>query len=188
MDPQPSASVPDLSPAQLKAQLWADPRENVHAVVMGVRMPGLPARLAGADVIDHDCLRPGALSPEQQERAPYMVQLARESAFTDWLLFEASAGFGDWGVVVASAATRLVLRAHMRSLMQARLPDGQLIDLDWMDPPIVQALLPLFDGAGLSAFMGPIHSLAIAGADTWTVAAYGLGQLQWRRARRAGAG
>lgn len=171
---------PALAPAQLKAQLWADASLQVYAVLMGARIPDLLARLAGADVVDHDCLLPGALEPELQARAPYLVQLKREAEFTDWLLFQASAGLGDWGVVVQSPAKRLVLRGHLRGLLQARLPEGQRIDLDWMDAPILQALLPLFDAAGLAAFMGPVQSLVLAGEQQWTMADYALGQLQWR--------
>lgn len=172
--------LPALAPAQHKAQLWADDSQQVFAVVMGERVPDLPARLAGADVIDHDCLLPGALEPELQRRAPYLVQLKRESAFTDWLLFEAGAGLGDWGVLVCSPAKRLFLRSHLRGLLQARTPEGQQIALDWMDPQVLQIILPRFDAAALSAFMGPVQSYVIAGAQHWFTASLNLGQLQSR--------
>lgn len=172
--------LPALAPAQHKAQLWADDSQQVFAVVMGDRVPDLSARLAEADVIDHDCLLPGALEPELQRRAPYLVHLKRESAFTDWLLFEASAGLGPWGVLVCSPAKRLFLRSHLRGLLQARIPGGQQIALDWMDPQILQILLPLFDAAALSAFMGPVQSYVIAGTDHWFTASLNLGQLHSR--------
>lgn len=169
--------LPALAPAQHKAQLWADDSHQVFAVIMGERVPDLPAKLADADVIDHDCLLPGALEPELQQRAPYLVQLRRESAFTDWLLFEAGVGLGDWGVLVCSPAKRLFLRSHLRGLLQARTPEGQQIAIDWMDPQILQILLPRFDPAGLSAFMGPVQSYVVAGADRWFTASLNLGQL-----------
>ena len=171
---------PALAPAQHKAQLWADDSQQVFAVVMGERVPDLPARLAQAEVIDHDCLLPGALEPQAQRSAPYLVHLKRESTFTDWLLFEAGAGLGDWGVLICSSAKRLVLRGHLRGLLQARLPDGRQIALDWMDPPILKILLPGFDPAVLSAFMGPVQAFVIAGAEHWYTASLNLGQLQSR--------
>ena len=174
------ALQPALAPTQLKAQLWADPSLQVYAVLMGARIPDLQARLATAEVVDHDCLLPGALEPALQARAPYLVQLKRESEFTDWLLFQAAAGLGDWGLLVRSPAKRLALRGHLRGLLQARLPEGQRIELDWMDAPILQAVLPLFDAAALAAFMGPVQSLVLVGAEQWTIADYALGQLQWR--------
>jgi hypothetical protein len=174
-----------LAPAQVKAGLWADARRQVYAVVMGSRVSDLPTRLATAQVIDHDCLLPGALSPEEEQQASYMVQLDAASPFTDWLLFEAAQGLGDWGMLALSDAPRLALRAHLRSLRQASLPDGRTIELEWMDPAILQILLPRFDRAGLSAFMGPMQSLALPRAAEWESAEYSAGQLQWRRVRVA---
>jgi hypothetical protein len=177
--PASTATLQPLAPAQHKAQLWADGERQVYAVVMGSRVPDLGARLSTAAVIDYDCLVPGALPPDKQANSPYLVHLKRESEFTDWLLFEAAAGFGDWGLLALSPSRRLPLRGHLRELLQARLPEGAIIELDWVDPVVLQAILPLFDAAGLSAFMGPVQSLVIAGSEQWTRAEYSLGQLQW---------
>ena len=177
-----------LSPAQLKAQLWADDAQQVFAVVMGERVPDLPTRLAAADLLNHDCLLPGALSPAAQRRAPYLVQLKRESVFTDWLLFEASATLGDWGVLLSSAARRLQLRGHLRGLLQALMPDGRRIELEWMDPAVLRILLPLFDVAGLSEFFGPVGSVSVAGADRWFTASATQGRLTTHTTALARAG
>jgi hypothetical protein len=178
--PASTADLQPLAPAQHKAQLWADGERHVYAVVMGSRVQDLGLRLSTAAVMDYDCLVPGALPPDKRASSPYLVHLKRESEFTDWLLFEASTGLGDWGVLALSKAPRLLLRGHLRELLQARLPEGAVVDLDWMDPVVLLAILPLFDAAGLSAFMGPVQSLVIAGATQWTTADYGQGQLQWR--------
>lgn len=175
-------AAPVLSPAQLTAQLWADEREQVFAVIMGSRVPDLPQRLAGADIAGHDCLRPGALSRSEQQQAVYMAQLTRESRFGQWLLFEADAGLPDWGVVVVSAARPLALRSHLRALGEAQLPEGATIDLAWMDPEILRALLPLFDAAALRGFFGPMRALVIAGAGRWQRAELQLGALAWTEA------
>jgi len=161
--------------------LWGDSERQVYALVMGARVPDLPARLQGADVRDHDCLIPGALSPEDSLRAPYLVHLKPEVEFTEWLLFKASAELGEWGVLALSPARRLVLRGHFRSLLQAKLPEGQTIDFDCMDPAVVRAVLPLFDGAGLQAFMGPVQCFVAPGAQEWTHWQLALGQVQTRQ-------
>ncbi|MBV8503113.1 MAG: DUF4123 domain-containing protein [Paucibacter sp.] len=166
------------APAQLKSRLWADAQQQVYALIMGSRVPTLPARLAEADVIDHDCLLPGALDPVQAQNAPYLVQLRADSAFTDWLLLEAGAALGDWGLVAVSAAPRLALRSHWRSLLHAQLPEGQSIELDWMDPEIFWALLPLFDAAGLARFFGPVSTYVQPGAMDWRHARLDPGGLQ----------
>lgn len=178
---------PAQSPAQLKTVLWGDARASVHAVVMGRRMPDLEARLAAAGVVDHDCLRPGALTPDEARDAAYMVPLAPDAGFTDWLLFEAAAGLGDWGAVVRSEVPRMALRSHLRGLSEACLPGGQPIELEWMDPEVMLAVLPLCDPVALDAFMGPLASIVLPRAAAWTTLELELGQLRVRRARLAAA-
>jgi hypothetical protein len=178
---------PAQSPSQLRAMLWADDRQAVHAVVMGSRVPGLEARLAAAGIVDHECLRPGALSPEEAQQAAYMVPLPRDAAFSDWLLFKAAAGLGDWGVVVRSAVPRLAIRSHLRSLSEACLPGGQPIEIDWMDPEVALAILPLCDPASLDAFMGPLQAIVLPRASGWTTLDVELGRLRMRCAQVAAA-
>ena len=169
-----------LAPAQHKAGLWADAAQQVYAVVMGQRVAGLAARLATADIADHDCLLPGALTPLEQAQAPYLVALKPGSAFTDWLLFDAARDFPDWGVLVRSPARLMVLRNHLRSLLQAVLPGGQRITLDWMDPPILEAVLPGFGTAQLTGFFGPARSFTVAGTTAWRHAEAPMGRLARR--------
>lgn len=176
----PTPAVPlaeALAPAQHKAGLWADPAQQVYAVVMGQRVAGLPARLAAADIADHDCLLPGALTPAEQSRAPYLVALKAGSGFTDWLLFDAARDFPDWGVLVRSPARLMAMRNHLRGLLQAVLPSGQRIALDWMDPPILDAVLPGFGAAQLTGFFGPVRTFTVAGTATWRHAEAPTGRL-----------
>jgi hypothetical protein len=160
--------------------LWADGGLQVYAVAMGSRIPDLAVTLAAADVLDFDCLLPGALSDEAQRSAPYLVLLKPESAFTDWLLFEAAAGLGEWGVLALSGTKMMALRGHLRGLQNAQTPTGLTFRLDWMDPTILQALLPLFDAAALKAFMGPLHALVIPGPSAWVTASLTAGNVEVR--------
>lgn len=178
----PIARSAPLSAAQHKAALWADDQQQVYAVVMGSRVPDLAVRLASADVRDHDCLLPGALEPEQRLTAPYLVHLKRDSAFTDWLLFEAPESFAEWGVLVSSAAPMTALRNYLRGHLQARLPSGQTIALDWMDPEILVALLAHAEPPMLRELFGPAISLTIAGRGQWRHATLALGSLQQHEA------
>lgn len=182
MSPAPASTAPSpaLSLLQHKAALWADSRSLVYAVAMGTRIPNLPGMLAGAEVADFDCLLPGALFAEAQRSAPYLVSLKPQAPFTDWLLFEAAASLGEWGVLVRSAGTMTALRGHLRNLLQAQTPAGQSIRLDWMDPTLLQALLPLFAPAALTGFMGPMQSLVIPGIAAWTTVSQSLGRLEQR--------
>ncbi len=174
------ADGPPLAAPQHLAALWADRDLHVYAVVMGDRVSDLASRLATADVADFDCLRPGALRPEVQRDAPYLVLLKPQSRFTDWLLFEATGVFGDWGVVLRSPARLMALRTHLRNLLEAALPGGQRIALDWMDPVVLQALMPLFGPAELTAFFGPVRSITIPGETAWRHAEVRAGRLAQR--------
>ena len=172
-----SSTATPLAAAQHKAALWADDSVHVYAVLMGSRIPDLPQRLAEAELADYDCLLPGALAPELQRSAPYLAKLKPESPFTDWLLFEATASLAEWGVLVRSPARLMTLRNHLRSLLEAQTPGGHRIKLDWMDPELLQALLPLFGPSELSAFFGSTQSLVVTGTQAWQHAALEQGRL-----------
>lgn len=171
-------SMAPMSAAQHKAALWADGQQQVYAVVMASRIPGLPGRLAEADVLNHDCLIPGALEPEQQQSAPYLLHLKRDSAFTDWLLFEAPLSLSEWGLLVRSSVGMTTLRNHLRRHLQARLPSGHEISLNWMDRDIFIALISHADAASLGPFFGPVSSFTLAGCQSWRHAALAFNGLQ----------
>jgi hypothetical protein len=175
--PPPAAP---LAPGQHKAALWADPTLAVYAVAMGQRIADLPGRLAGAGLAGVECLRPGALTAAEQRDAHHLVPLNASSAFTDWLLFETAIDFPEWGVLVRSPARPAPLRNHLRGLSRACLPGGQPIDLDWMDPPLLEALLPGFGAAELTEFFGPVRVFTVPGAAWWRHAEALHGRLAWR--------
>jgi hypothetical protein len=180
-------ALPALSPAQLKAALWADASVQVYALILGRCVGGLPERLAladaGGELGSYDCLLPGALSPAHRQQAPYLVLLKQGSAFTDWLLQEAVGGFGEWGVLMCSRRPFLAMRSHCRECARARLPDGREIALDWMDPAVLRALLPLAPRDQVEDLLGPLEALVIAGTQAWTYCTQQFGRLQMQEQR-----
>jgi Domain of unknown function (DUF4123) len=170
-----------LSHPQLKATLWADASVRVHALILGRNVADLAKKLADADAAkdldSYDCLWPGALSPERRRLAPYLLVLKQESAFTDWLLQEASTDFGDWGLLIRSDRTFLGLRSHCRALCQARLPSGQDIALDWMDPPVLRTLLPLANAHQIEELLAPLETVVMTGPTAWTFFSQQFGRL-----------
>lgn len=169
--PQAGADQPALALAQLKTGLWADALLRVYALVLADRVPELPARLQAAqqagELLDHECLWPGAQPPERLARAPYLLALRPDSPLTDWLLAEAAQGLPDWGLVLRSPLDFMGLRTQARALCEARLPDGSAITLDWMDPRLLRELLPLAEPDQLDQFFLPMPSLAWAEGKTW---------------------
>lgn len=180
----------EIAPAQFKAQLWADDRQQVHAVLLGRCLSDLPARLAAAqqagEIDDFDCLLPGALPPAVQQAAPYLVRLRRDSAFTDALLAPGD-GPAEWGVLVLSSVRLIALRNHLRALLQARLPDGRLVTLDTLSPDMLRIVLDHADAAHRAAISGPVSAWALPGPLHWSLARVVGPHLEWRQLRLAGA-
>jgi hypothetical protein len=96
------------------------------------------------------------------------VTLKRQSAFTDWLLFEAAASFAHWGVIAQSRLSFLAMRSHARALCKAQLPNGQAIRIDWMDPEVMEALLPVAAPDQLQRMYAGFDTLVTMSADRWT--------------------
>lgn len=170
--------VAALSPAQLREALWADHRLKVYAVLRGSRIADLRERLSRADVSDWHGLWTGELEPEERAAAPVLVLLRPVSAFTDWLLAKAALDFPGWGLLVHSASPFLTLRAHGRSLCRAQLPDGQTLRLDWADPEVLAALLPLAPLPQLQRIFAGLETLIAPEVGRWTRWSLPLGRLQ----------
>jgi hypothetical protein len=169
-----------LSPEQLVSGLWADVRLRVYGMVLGSRVAGLPDRLAQADSLDYHCLVPGALSPAQRVRAPYLVELRPDSSFSRWLLLEAAAGFTDWGVVARSSARMLDVRSHARDLRSAVSPEGRIFRLDWMDPVVLDVLLTSATPDQLQAIFARLDSMTVTTPRRWREYRLESGRLQLR--------
>jgi hypothetical protein len=60
------------------------------------------------------------------------------------------------------------------------MPDGRRIALDWMDPAVMRAVLPLAGPAELTAFFGPVRSLVVPGRQAWQHAELQMGRLAQR--------
>lgn len=163
-----SPGVDRLSPAQFKAALWMDAALRPHALLLGERVAELAPTLAAAELDDYDCLWPGALDARQRAAAPYLVRLARDSAFTDWVVGRARDDAPEWGLLGLSAMPFLALRNALRALCRARLADGRQIDLAWMDPVILGGLLPGLDAIQAAAFFGPLPQIVLPDATGWT--------------------
>jgi Domain of unknown function (DUF4123) len=164
----PLAPAPALSLAQRRESLWADARQRVYALLVTPKLPGLRERLAQADVDDWDGLWTGELDTDERAAAPLLVTLKRESAFTDWLLAEAAQDFSHWGALAQSSLPFLQMRTHARALCKAQLPNGQAIRVDWMDPEVLEALLPLAAADQLERVYAGLDSLVTVKSDRWT--------------------
>jgi hypothetical protein len=57
---------------------------------------------------------------------------------------------------------------HGRALCKAQLPNGQAIRIDWMDPEVMEALLPVAAPDQLQRVYAGFDVLITTSADRWT--------------------
>jgi hypothetical protein len=165
VEPEPTST---LSLAQQRDSLWADPHQRAYALVLAAKIPGLRERLAAGDVDDWDGLWTGELDAEERAAAPVLVTLKRTSPFTDWLFQEAAQGFAGWGAIAQSSLSFLAMRMHGRALCKGQLPNGQAIRIDWMDPEVMEALLPVAAPEQLQRVYAGFDTLITIGPKRWT--------------------
>ncbi|MEO8080494.1 MAG: DUF4123 domain-containing protein [Caldimonas sp.] len=173
-EPSPS---PTLSLAQQRESLWSDSRQHVYALLVAAKVPGLRERLAQGGVDDWDGLWTGELDVAERAAAPVLVTLKRESAFTDWLLGEAAPSVEGWGAVAQSRLSFLAMRTHGRALCKGQMPNGQAIRVDWMDPAVMEALLPVAAPEQLHRVYAGFDVLVTMNADRWTRWSVSAGRL-----------
>ncbi len=148
--------------------LWADSASRVYVLLDGCAVPGLPARLAAADVLGFDCLVRGALDADAAARAAYLVDLRAGSPFTGWLLDGAATECPGWGVLLVSKQPFLPMRQHCRALSEVLLPDGRSRAWRWYDPQVLQVLLPMLSPGQLDEVFGPGLAFVVPGPRAWT--------------------
>jgi hypothetical protein len=165
VNPEPTSK---LSMVQQRESLWSDPRQRPDALILASKVPGLRERLSGGEVDDWDGLWTGELDPGERAAAPLLVTLKRASPFTDWLFGEAARSFAGWGAIARSSLPFLAMRMHGRALCKAQLPNGQAIRVDWMDPEVMEALLPVAAPDQLQRVYAGFDTLVTVGSDRWT--------------------
>ncbi|MFY7857887.1 MAG: DUF4123 domain-containing protein [Rubrivivax sp.] len=171
--PPGSEPTTALTLPQWREALWGDRGQRVYAVLMGSRVSDLATRLAADEVEDWDLLWPGQLDAAARAAAPVVASLrppaaGRPSPFVDWLLDAAAREFGGWGALVRSRGGFLPVRRQARALCQARLPDGASIRVDWMDPEMLDLLLPVAPADQLSQVFTVFDDVWSPGPQRWT--------------------
>ncbi len=156
------------SPAQLRASLWAKQGARVHAVIDGLIVPDIAAKLKTADVAGWDSLQRGALSAETARKAACLVELKATSPFTDWLLDEATPAFPGWGVLTISDRALLPMREHCRSIGEVVTPDGVRRAWRWYDPDVLRTTLPILLAGQLDEFFGVGQTIVLPEPGGWT--------------------
>jgi hypothetical protein len=105
------------------------------------------------------CLYRGDAAARMAEVAPYLVQLDRDSRFTQWLL---TGGWAkNWGIFIRAGVDLEILRNHFRRFVMAQLPDGRNVYFRFYDPRVLRAYLPTCTDVELTAIFGPVDRYAM---------------------------
>lgn len=156
-----------FSQAQLQAALFAQQGGRVHAVIDARVVPGLAATLRKAELDGWDCLRRGALTPEQADQCAYLAELRESSPFTDWLLGVATRDHPGWGLLIMSSHALLPVRKHCRELNEVQGPEGDKRAWRWHDPEVLQLLLPSLSPGQLDEVFALGQTFVLPAAAQW---------------------
>lgn len=120
--------------------------ESIHPRVLSCPLPAA-------------CLYAGALAPELAAVAPYLIELRRDSPFTQDLLKD---GWGDsWGVYLLSTATLEELRRHFRRFLRVKDETGKTMIFRYYDPRVLRSYLPTCNAEELAFIFGPVAMFVI---------------------------
>lgn len=140
---------------KIKANLFSD-ELNTYAVIDGAACPDLRFKIYDWEP-QSVCLWSGALAPDMQEVAPYMVLLDRESSFTDWLLTE---GWSNhWNIFVTSELDFKAFRKQIRKLLLVKSPEGQNMVFRFYDPRVLDGLLSILSKQQILQFFCGFESV-----------------------------
>lgn len=103
------------------------------------------------------CLYSGVLTPRLSAAAPYLIFLARDSAFTRELID--SAWGRHWGVFVIAErdTTDEQLRRHFRKFLKVRDEDDRVYLFRYYDPRVLGAYVNACTPMERSSFFGPVN-------------------------------
>lgn len=143
-----------MTKEQLEKILFND-QTRVFAVLDGASIPGLPIRLYEMRP-PHYCLFRGELEPDMAEVAPYVVYLAPNTAFTDWVLSES---FGKhWGIFAHCRHSIKEMRRHCRALVTVYNEKGDPLLFRYYDPRVLRKFLPTCNVGELKTFFGKVET------------------------------
>jgi len=119
---------------------------------------------------DNCCLYSGALAPELQLAAPYLVRLDKDGRLTRYLI---NHGWGQsWGVFLRSGAGLEELRKHFRRFLIVRGPRGERLVFRYYDPRVLRTYLPTCVSLELETVFGPVAEYIAESDDPGTLLAF----------------
>jgi hypothetical protein len=146
----------------LKQNLFKQIDEITYVVLDGASVLGLLDRLSEQRP-RHVCLYRGEFPLDLAICAPYLVQLDRESPFTDWLL---RTGWGHHcGIFAVTMADLQAMRSHFRRFLIVKDPDDKRLYFRYYDPRVLRIYLPTCNIEEMEFVFGPITYYYLEGEN-----------------------
>lgn len=144
---------------------------RLYAVLDGASVKELPMKLYKMGPV-HECLLPGEPTPEVLYAGPYLVHLAPDNDFTEWLLNE---GLGNHlGIFFHSRASMMELRKHFRGLFSVVSEDGRPMLFRYYDPRVLRRFLPTCSPGELETFFGRVDTFFAEDEEGKSLLRFGL--------------
>jgi hypothetical protein len=156
--------------------LWQrEDARDVWAILDGARDRRIFGLLLDSH-LDYSCLYSGALPPELEIAAPYLVQLEPGDRYSRRLIERAWGN--SWGVFLKCNASTERLRRHLRGFLRVQDHRGRRLVFRYYDPRVLRVYLPTCMGSELETVFGPIERF-------WAEAEDGRRLLEFRFERKA---
>lgn len=159
---------------QILRLLFFYSNQSVYAIVDGASADGLLEKLEKTDS-QYCCLFSGDLSPELAQAAPYLIQLKKDSAITEWLVDSWGEHYGIYAVAPDTVEFDAV-RKHFRTFLLVKGPDQQQIFFRYYDPRVFRTFLPTCDTKQSRYLFGPMNSYIIEGPENTEMNRYWCNQ------------
>lgn len=146
-------------------------QSRLYAILDAAREPIIYSRLAESDN-RKVCLFIGDQAREMATVAPYLVELDKNDAFTQWILEK---GWGkSWGIFVESEATFIKLRNHLRTFLRVADEDGKTFFFRYYDPRVLRIFLPTCDAEQVKTLFGAVIRYYSEGENGNTLIQYSV--------------
>lgn len=137
-------------------------RTRSYCVLDGAAVPDLPKQLYKFDPPNYPLIR-GDLTPDMVHVAPYVVFLAPQGEFTNWLLDE---GIGkNWGIFAQCRYSMTEMRRHFRALISVHDETGKPLLFRFYDPRVIRKFLPSCDGEQVTEFFGKVDRFFVESGE-----------------------
>jgi hypothetical protein len=138
-------------------RLWPKgARPNVWAIIDCARDPQAWSTLYSSTLL-RECLYAGALHPQMERVAPYLVQLEFGDSQTIRLVNRAWGN--SWGILLRCGSSMTSLRKHLRKFLRVTGPQGKPLVFRYYDPRVMRVFLPTCSASQLDQLFGPIECI-----------------------------